>query len=89
MNIFDRTESFLPKLELDAGVELSESSIEVSLEGIRVGEVDGVSLVDIFGNVGKMETEGLAEAAEFDLASVLQAKLECLGSDLLKLNSVP
>jgi hypothetical protein len=40
-------------------------------------------LVGVFGDVGKMETQGFAETAELDLALVLEAELECLLGDLL------
>ena len=53
------------------------------LQGICVGKIDAVRLVRILRNVGQVETEGLAQATELDLALVLQAELEGLLRDLL------
>lgn len=54
------------------------------LKGFGVGEVDGVGLVSVFGNVGQMQAEGFAETTEFDLAVVFDAELECLVNNLLR-----
>lgn len=43
-----------------------------------------MGLVGVFGDVGEMETEGLAETAELDLALVLETELERLLGDLLE-----
>jgi hypothetical protein len=51
MYIFDRTESFLPEFKLDGGIELSKSCVQMVLEGIGIGEVDGVLLMRIFRNI--------------------------------------
>jgi len=70
VDILDGAEGFLPELELDTRVELGETGIEVVLEGIGVGEVDGVGLVGVFCDIREVETEGLAETSEFDFALV-------------------
>ena len=54
MDIFNRTEGFLPELEFDRGIELSESRVKVMLKSFGIAEVNRVSLVSIFGNVGKV-----------------------------------
>lgn len=51
MDVLDGTEGLLPELELDRGVELCKARIEVVLENLRVGQVDGVGLVCILGDV--------------------------------------
>ena len=43
MDIFDRTESLLPKFELYRGIELRKSGIEMVLEGVCVGH-DGMPM---------------------------------------------
>jgi len=83
VDILNGAESFLPELELDGGVELREASVEMVLKDVRVREVDGVLLVRVFGNVGEMEAECLAETTEFDFSLVFQAEFEGLLRDLL------
>lgn len=36
VNIFNGTESFLPQLEFNGGVELGETSIQMMLEDLRI-----------------------------------------------------
>lgn len=83
VDVFDGTERFLPELELDRGIELCEAGVEVMLEDLRVGQVDGVSLVCILCDVGEVETESLAQTTELDLALVLETEAEGLLCDLL------
>ncbi|WOO78589.1 uncharacterized protein LOC62_02G002135 [Vanrija pseudolonga] len=65
VDVLDRAESLLPELELDGSLELKEASVEVTREGLGVGEVDGVLLVAILGGVGKVLAETLlAKTAE-------------------------
>ena len=45
MDVLDGPESLLPKLKLNRGVKLSEPSVKMTLKGISIGKVDGVSLV--------------------------------------------
>lgn len=45
VNVFDRSESLLPKLEFDRIVQLDETKVEVSSEGFDIGKVDGKGLV--------------------------------------------
>ena len=45
VDVLDRPEGFLPKLQLDGGVELGKSGVEMVLQGVWVGEVDRVLLV--------------------------------------------
>lgn len=83
VDVFDGTKGFLPELELDGGVELRKARIEVVLEDLWVGEVDGMGLVCIFCDIGEVETECLTETTELDLALVLETEAECLLCDLL------
>jgi len=83
VDVFDGAKGLLPELELDRGIELRKAGIEVVLEDLWVGEVDGMSLVSIFCDVGEVETEGLAQTAELDLALVLETEAEGLLCDLL------
>ena len=84
VDILDGAEGFLPQLEFHGGVELSETCVEVMLKGVWIREIDGMLLVRIFGNVGEMEAEGLAEATEFDFALMFETEFERLLSDLLQ-----
>ena len=84
MHIFDGAEGFLPELELDGGIELSEAGVEVVLKNFGVREVDRMLLMCVLCNVGKMESQSFAEAAEFDLALMFEAELERLLGNLLK-----
>ena len=45
MYVLNGPESFLPKLKLDRGIELRETRVQMVLQGIGIGEVDGVRLV--------------------------------------------
>lgn len=83
VNILDGTECLLPELELDGGVELRETSIEVVLQCVGIREVDGMWLMCILCDIRKMQTKSLAETAELDFPLVLQTELECLLGDLL------
>jgi hypothetical protein len=83
MHILDGAEGLLPQLELNRGVELRETRVEVVLERIGVGEVDRVLLVRVLCDVGQVQTECFAETAELDFALVFEAEFECLLSDLL------
>ena len=84
VDILDGAEGFLPQLEFHRGVELSETCVEVMLKGVWIREIDGMLLVRIFGNVGEMEAEGLAEATEFNFALMFETEFERLLSDLLQ-----
>lgn len=86
MDIFDGAEGFLPEFELDGGVELGETGVEMVLEDFGILKVDRVRLVRVFRDVGEVESEGLAQATEFDLALVLKTELERLLGDLLGIN---
>ena len=59
VDVFDGAEGLLPEFELDGSVELRKTRIEVVLEDLWVGEVDGMRLVCIFCDVGEVETERL------------------------------
>jgi hypothetical protein len=68
---------------------LGEPGVEVVLESVGVGEVDAVRLVGVFCDVGEVQTEGLAEAAELDFARVGEAEGEgLLGDGLVEYTSV-
>jgi len=54
------------------------------LKGVRVGEVDRMLLMRIFGNIGKVQAESFAQTTELDFTLVLEAKFECLLGYLLK-----
>lgn len=76
VDILGSSEGFLPKFELDSGVELLETGIEVTLECIGVVEVDRVSLVSVLLGRGKVRSEGFGESTEFGFALVGEAELE-------------
>ena len=44
VDIFNAPESFLPQLEFYGHVQLLESGVEMTLQGIRVAEIDSVHL---------------------------------------------
>ena len=79
----DGAEGLLPELELDRRVQLGEARVQVALERVRVLQVDRVRLVRVLGHVRQVKTQRLAQAAEFNLALVLQAELEGLQRNLL------
>lgn len=56
------------------------------LEDFGILKVDGVGLVGVFRDIGEVETEGLAETAELNLALVLETELERLLGDLLEID---
>ena len=84
VDIFHGAEGFLPELKFDRSVKLSEASVKMMLKGFRVSKVDRMSLVGVFGNVGKVQAERFAKTAELDLTLVLQAELERLLRNLLQ-----
>ena len=84
MYVFHGTERLLPELELDGSVELGEAGIEMVLQSIGVGEVNGMGLVCVLGDIREVQAESLAKATELDLALMLQAELESLLGDLLQ-----
>lgn len=53
------------------------------LKRIWILEVDCMGLVCVFCNVGEVETQGLAKTPKFNLALVLETKLERLLRNLL------
>jgi len=84
VDIFNRTKSLLPQLELDTSIKLGETRIEMVLESIRVGKIDGMWLVGIFGNIRQMKPKSFAKASEFNFSLMLEAEFECLLCNLLK-----
>ncbi|GFZ49577.1 hypothetical protein JCM24511_07697 [Saitozyma sp. JCM 24511] len=84
VHILNGSEGFLPEFELDSGLELEEASVEVTREGLGVGEVDGMLLVRVLGGVGEVLAETLlAQAAEVGLALVDLAEVERAMGDRL------
>jgi hypothetical protein len=83
VDIFHRTERLLPEFELHGGVELREASVEIMLKRIGVLKIDRVGLMRVFCNVGEVEAQSLAKSSKFDLALMLETKLERLLRDLL------
>jgi hypothetical protein len=83
LDVLDRAEGLLPELEIDGGVELVEPRLEVSGEDVGVGEVDGVGLVGVLVDGGKVLSDDLAQPAELSLSLVRDAELEGLVDDLL------
>ena len=83
VDIFHGAEGFLPELKFDRGVKLSEASIKMMLKSFRVSKVDRMSLVGVFGDVGKVQAERFAKTAELDLSLMLQTEFESLLGDLL------
>ena len=88
VDVLDGAEGLLPELELDGRVQLREARVEVALERVRVLEVDRVRLVRVLGHVRQVQAQSLAQAAELDLALVLQAERERLLRDVLRMNSL-
>lgn len=85
VNILNGSEGLLPELELDGSLKLKETSVEVTGEGVWVGEVDRVLLVTVFSGVAKVLAETLVtETAEVGFALVGLAEGECLVGDLLQ-----
>ena len=62
---------------------MCEASVEMMLESVRIGEVNGMLLMGILGNIGQMKTERFAQTTELDLSLVLETELESLLGDLL------
>lgn len=84
VNVLDTAESLLPEFELDGGLELKETSIEVTGEGIRVGKVDRVLLVTVFRSVAQILAKTLVtQATEICFALVGLAEGESLVGNLL------
>ena len=71
VDILDGAEGLLPKLKLDGGVQLRKASIEMMLQSFWIGEIDGVDLVRILGDIGKVEAERLTQTTELDFALIL------------------
>ena len=84
VDIFNGPESLLPEFELHRRVKLSEASIEMSLQSLRILEVDSVGLVCVFRHICEVQTECFAKATELDFSFVFQAELEGLLCDLLQ-----
>ena len=57
MYVLHGSERFLPELKLNRSVKLRETRVKVVLQGVSIGEVDGVWLMRVFRNVRQMETE--------------------------------
>ncbi len=83
MHIFDRPVCLLPELKLYRGVELGKSCVEMVLEGVGIGKVDGMLLMRIFRDISQVQAERLAESAELDLPLMFKAELERLLCNLL------
>lgn len=88
VDVFDRAEGLLPEFKLDGGVQLGKSGVKVVLQDLRVGQVDGVGLMGILGDVSQVKTQSLAQPAELDFALVLQAESERLLCNLLEKNEI-
>ena len=83
MDIFHRTEGLLPEFELHGGIKLRKASVEVMLKRIGILEVDRVRLVRVLCDVGEVKAQSLAKTSKFDLALMIETKLESLLRDLL------
>lgn len=83
VDILNAAESLLPQLQLNGNIQLLETGVEVTLQGVGITQVDGVHLRRVFGGILNVVAEKLAETAEFGLASVLLAELEGLQSSRL------
>jgi hypothetical protein len=83
VDIFHRTERLLPEFKLHGGIELRKACVEIMLKRIGILEIDGMRLVRVLCNVGKVETQSLAKTPKFDLALVFETKLKGLLRDLL------
>lgn len=51
MHVLHGPKGFLPKLELNRGIELRETRVKMVLEGISIREINGVWLVRVFGDI--------------------------------------
>ena len=60
MDVFDAAESFLPQFKLDGDIELVESSVEMSLQSVRVIEIDGMHLRGVLGGILDVVSQKLA-----------------------------
>ncbi|GKT43894.1 uncharacterized protein ColSpa_04075 [Colletotrichum spaethianum] len=78
VDILNGAESLLPELELNGNVELLETSLQVTLEGVGIAQVDGVHLSRVLGSGLDMVAQQLAKSAELSLSGVLQAEVEGL-----------
>jgi hypothetical protein len=47
MDVFSRSESFLPEFQFNSGVELMEAGVEMALERLWLRQIDGMGLVRI------------------------------------------
>jgi hypothetical protein len=56
----------------------------MALECVGILKVDRVRLVGVLGDIGQVETESFAETTKFNLALMLEAKLERLLCDVLR-----
>lgn len=85
MYVLHGSERFLPELKLNRSVKLRETRVKVVLQGVSIGEVDGVWLMRVFRNVRQMETKCLAKAAELNFSLVFETKFERLLGNLLRM----
>lgn len=81
MDVLGGAESLLPELELDGSVELLEASVEVTLEGVGIVEIDRVRLVRVLLRRSEVGAESLRKATELGLALVGEAEGESLVRD--------
>lgn len=84
VNILDGSESLLPQLELDGIIQLNESQVEVSREGVDVGKVDGKGLVRVLLSVLQFLSDLFTQSSELALSVVDLAKVESLQGDVLR-----
>ena len=83
VDIFDAAEGLLPEFEFHGNVELLEAGFQVTLQGLRLAEVDGMRLRRVLGGGLNMVAKQLAQAAELGLPGVLEAEVEGLAGRVL------
>jgi hypothetical protein len=83
LDVLNRAEGLLPKLELDRERELGEARLNVPGKDVGVREVDRVALVGVLVNGRQVLADHLAQPAELGLALVVLAEGKGLLDDVL------
>jgi hypothetical protein len=84
VNVFDGTESLLPKFEFDRVVQLNESKVEVSSQGVDIGKVDGKGLIGVLLSVLQLFSDLLAQSSELATSVVDFAEVKRLQGNVLE-----
>ena len=73
-NVFNGSKAFLPQLHICCSIKLRESSIQMTLKGFRVIQINGKGLVRVLCGRSQMLTKSFAQSSKFSFAIVLEAK---------------